>query len=111
MRAACTERAMRKSKFGEEQIIGVQRKQEPGAATVEVCRKLGIGEATPAFGGWGGGRVFYRWKARFGGMAPSDAAKLKTLKDNSRRVKRLLAEAMLDVAAVVGMRAAMLSAT
>ena len=58
-------------------------------ATVEVCRKHGISEQT-----------FYRWKAKYGGMAPSDAAKLKTLEDENRRSEKLLAEAMLDVAAL-----------
>jgi putative transposase len=47
-----------------------------------------------------GGRLFYRWKAKYGGMAPPDAAKLKTLEDENRRLKKLLAEAMLDVAAL-----------
>ena len=65
------------------------REQEAGVPTAEVCRKHGISEQT-----------FYRWKARYGGMAPSDAAKLKSLEDENRRLKKLLAEAMLDVAAL-----------
>lgn len=80
---------MRKSRCSEDQIIGVLREQEAGLATADVCRKHGISEQT-----------FYRWKSRYGGMTPSDATKLKTLEDENRRLKRLLAEAMLDVSAL-----------
>ena len=80
---------MRKSRFSEGQIIGVQREQESGATTAEVCRRHGISEQT-----------FYRWKARYGGMGPSDAHRLKSLEDENRRLKKLLAESMLDVAAL-----------
>ena len=80
---------MKKSRFNEAQIIGVLREQEAGLATADVCRKHGISEQT-----------FYRWKSRYGGMTPSDATKLKTLEDENRRLKRLLAEAMLDVSAL-----------
>ena len=80
---------MKKNGFTEEQIIAVLREQETGSATAEVSRRHGISEET-----------FYRWKARYGGMTPSDAQKLKGLEDENRRLKKLLAEAMLDVSAL-----------
>lgn len=76
---------MRKSKFTEEQIIAVLAEQERGMKTEEVCRTHGISPAT-----------FYKWKARFGGMDVSDARKLKTLETENARLKRLLADQMLD---------------
>jgi putative transposase len=80
---------MRKSRFSEGQMIGVLREQESGTTTAEVCRRHGISEQT-----------FYRWKARYGGLGPSDVQRLKSLEDENRRLKKLLAEAMLDVAAL-----------
>lgn len=78
---------MRKSRFSEEQIIGVLREQQMGLPVAEVCRKHGISEAT-----------FYTWRSRYGGMEVSDARHLKALDEENRKLKKLLAEAMLDVA-------------
>jgi putative transposase len=80
---------MRRSRYSEEQIIGILREQEAGVATSEVCRRHGISDAT-----------FYKWKAKYGGMEVSDAKRLKGLEDENRRLKKLRAEAMLDNAAL-----------
>jgi putative transposase len=76
---------MRRSRFSEEQIIAILREQESGVSTADVCRRHGISSAT-----------FYKWKARFGGMEVSEARRLKALEDENARLKRLLADAMLD---------------
>jgi len=80
---------VKESRFNEAQIIGVLREQEAGSPTAEVCRRHGISEQT-----------FYRWKAKYSGMSVSDAQKLKTLEDENRRLRKLLAESMLDVSAL-----------
>lgn len=76
---------MRTSRFTDEQIIAILAEQERGLGTAEVCRKHGISQAT-----------FYKWKAKYGGLEVSDARKLKTLEAENGRLKRLLADAMLD---------------
>ena len=76
---------MRKSKYSEEQIIGFLRQAEAGMPVAEICRKGGFSDAT-----------FYKWRSRYGGMEVSDARRLKALEDENRRLKKLLAESMLD---------------
>ena len=76
---------MKKTRFSEEQIIAVLREQEAGMKTADVCRKHGISSAT-----------LYAWKAKYGGMDVSQARKLKVLEEEIGRLKRLLADAMLD---------------
>jgi len=76
---------MRKSKFTDEQIIAILAEQERGMATADVCRRYGLSPAT-----------FYKWKAKYGGLDVSDARKLKTLETENARLKKLLADSMLD---------------
>jgi putative transposase len=76
---------MRKSRFSEEQIIAILREQDAGSPTADVCRRHGISGAT-----------FYKWKAKYGGLDVSDAKRLKSLEDENAKLKKLLAEAMLD---------------
>jgi len=76
---------MKRSRFSEEQIIAILREQEAGTPTAEVCRRHGVSTAT-----------FYKWKAKFAGMGVSEAKRLKALEDENSKLKRLLADAMLD---------------
>jgi putative transposase len=80
---------MKRSRFSEEQIIGILKEQEAGAATAEICRRHGISSAT-----------FYKWKAKYGGLEVSEARRLKALEDENARLKKLLAESMLNEAAL-----------
>jgi putative transposase len=80
---------MKRSRFTEEQIIGVLKEHEAGMKTADLCRKHGISEAT-----------FYNWKAKFGGMEVSEAKRLKALEDENAKLKKLLAESMLNEAAL-----------
>lgn len=76
---------MKRTRFTAEQIIGVLKEQESGLATAEVCRRHGISPAT-----------FYKWKSKYGGLEVSEAKRLKGLEEENARLKKLLAEAMLD---------------
>ena len=80
---------MKRARFTEEQIIGVLREHDAGAKTADLARKHGVSEAT-----------LYNWKAKFGGLDVSDAKRLRQLEDENAKLKRLLAEQMLDAAAL-----------
>ncbi len=77
---------MKRSRFTQEQIIGVLREHQAGAAAADLCRKHGISDAT-----------FYKWRSKYGGMEVSDAKRLRGLEEENARLKKLLAESMLDV--------------
>ena len=76
---------MRRRRFSEEQIIAILKEQEAGVPTADVCRRHGVSGAT-----------FYKWKAKFGGLEVSEAKRLRQLEDENAKLKKLLAEAMLD---------------
>ena len=76
---------MKRSRFAEEQIVGILPEQEAGMSSAELCRKHRVSSAT-----------FYKWKAKFGGLDVSEAKRLKALEDENAKLKRLLADAMLD---------------
>ena len=80
---------MKRSRFTEEQIIGILKEHEAGVAVAELCRKHGVSNAS-----------LYKWKAKYGGMDVSEARKLKALEDENARLKKLLADAMLDNSAL-----------
>ncbi len=78
---------MKKSRFKEEQIIGILKEQRAGLSAADLCRKHGISDAT-----------FYKWRAKFGGMEVSEAKRLKALEEENTKLKKLLANAVMDVA-------------
>ena len=80
---------MKRKRFSEEQIIGILKEHEAGVSVTELCRKHGVSDAS-----------IYKWKAKFGGMDVSEAKRLKALEDENSKLKRLLADAMLDNAAL-----------
>ncbi len=76
---------MKRSRFTEEQIIGILREQEAGVPVADLCRKHGLSSPT-----------FYKWKAKYGGLDVSEARRLRALEDENAKLKRMLADAMLD---------------
>jgi putative transposase len=83
------DQSMKRNRFLDEQIIGILKEHEAGVSVADLCRKHGVSDAS-----------IYKWKAKFGGMDVSEAKRLRTLEDENTRLKRLLADAMLDSAAL-----------
>jgi putative transposase len=83
------ERTMKRSRYTEEQIISILKEQEAGASVAELCRRHGMSDAT-----------FYKWKSKYGGLEVSEAKRLRVLEEENTKLKRLLADAMLDNAAL-----------
>ena len=77
---------MKRSRFSEEQIIGILRQAEAGIRVADLCRQYGISDAT-----------FYKWRSKFGGMSVSDAKRLKQLEEENARLKKLVGEQALDI--------------
>ena len=77
---------MRRSRFSDDQIIGILKEHQAGLSAVELCRKYGVSDAT-----------FYKWRSKYGGMDVSEAKRLKSLEEENGKPKRLLGDAMLDV--------------
>lgn len=77
---------MKRSRFSDEQIIGILKEHQAGHSAVELCRKYGVSDAT-----------FYKWRSKYGGMEVAEAKRLKALEEENGKLKRLLADAMLDV--------------
>ena len=84
---------MKRKRFSEEQIIGIMKEHDAGVSVAELCRKHNVSDAS-----------IYKWKAKFGGMDVSEAKRLKALEDENSKLKRLLADAMLDNAALKDLR-------
>jgi putative transposase len=80
---------VKKSRFTEQQIVGILKESEAGAKTADLCRNHGVSPAT-----------FYKWKSKFGGMEVTDVAKMRGLEDENRRLKKLLADSALEIDAL-----------